>query len=775
MRKRKVTGLLKYGKIYSGNKPAKLQYGGAFLAKDYDWRDDPYEKELARNKLLQQRTDAQAKRYRDAAKARAASGKTVKPPTIGKFAAIEGGLDGSRKAANAQFNQAQEQYFTAVAQDPDWALSVDGQRAHQRISNMGSQLQSKIKAEKEVYDDAYSRMDNDDRAALAISKNGQMFVATTKGFDFIDMKTYLTDPKKYEVANMGEFAHWKQSVDTSMDSNNTTQFLSQGAVGDITFRKDFLDDTAGKLQYEIDLTKGKGVKVAGAQGDYIADDARFSKDLDMLATGDYTLPEGAVGVKRYTPDASIREVVSKVYKSIITGSKDSDRMLASLRSEVLFDGRNRQALIKVPPAEREQALHKMVQAALIRKVYDLNYDKELKNSEGTSTTPDMGKSPPPSSNPYYNSMNTLVRSGEVQDNYVVGKTWESEVGTQAQVSDLILPASRNAIPSQQLEINADPKAGENALKSNNLLSNPFLGGVAKLDINNIYIENGTKFTDVMQGENNARDYLKNAATLAPDTPVAMVLMPIGKDGKFKLKEALKLKDIKEGVKNDFIRSVSKYETIATSARDLVGSSTSTDQVKADLARYNSWLQKGTAAESEKYRKIFENTPSSNVAAKKEARRNWLESKDAKEANENAENQIKGIMGETQLKPFYKVDVLINDDGRMKFMDGYENSVKATGIGKGYIKEASATEDDYMEKFKKDNSSWFTSRKVFDENFRVSMLVPARPSSDVAGLKGEKTEAMAGLRRVDEAITAKINDSSILVTQSIDNMMMFLYN
>ena len=251
MYKRKRTGLMPYSERKYSKK--KLQSGGVVgSAGGYDWRDDPYEQQLATAKMNREKADAK----------RSSKSSTGKMPTR-TFTALSGGLTGSTEAAKSIFDQAKTQYFNQIKALGDqgiaWANSVGGQEAYQKVLDLGTSLQVKLKNEKEDFDKLKENLKDTDMNTLAITGNKAFAIKKTVDaegkvsgdFSFIKMDDYYNDPSQFEILTMNDFVNWKSNVDKNMRIDHMNDFLGKGALSQETFYDTYVKDKVGDIGLEF--------------------------------------------------------------------------------------------------------------------------------------------------------------------------------------------------------------------------------------------------------------------------------------------------------------------------------------------------------------------------------------------------------------------------------------------------------------------------------------------------------------------------------------------
>jgi len=289
-----LTGILKYGNRKKST-TRKFQIGGAVgYAKGYDWRDDPYEKMLMRNKLIDDRNKAYAaKGGRAAGKSGAAAGSKAFTK-LSTFSELGSGLMADNIAANEAYKQAQKTLYDKVIADPNYAndpnFQVEFQDIEQRFKGV-NRILGKVEAK---YKELKGALKETDKEALAISSgsNASMFVyddgdvtkATDKEavgeYKIINLVDYLKDVKRYRPQTIGRFMKWREEAATPMDTNSIVAFLEEGALGNKSIEERYFKGNEDLLQFRIDKNKKTLVRKSSKTGvESTEGDVRYIRDV----------------------------------------------------------------------------------------------------------------------------------------------------------------------------------------------------------------------------------------------------------------------------------------------------------------------------------------------------------------------------------------------------------------------------------------------------------------------------------------------------------------
>jgi hypothetical protein len=181
MGKRKISGILKYGPRKAKD-VQRYQAGGRLaIGTGYDYREDPYEMALLRqeNNLEVARTRANALRDAATIRAKAASGRKGKEPTLKGFDPITKGLPSFNKFYNNALQQEVIKYNEFIQTNP--IDSLESQQLFNAIKNKGVELNALGEEEKKSFETALGRLDDTDLNTKAITSNGAVAIEDKSG------------------------------------------------------------------------------------------------------------------------------------------------------------------------------------------------------------------------------------------------------------------------------------------------------------------------------------------------------------------------------------------------------------------------------------------------------------------------------------------------------------------------------------------------------------------------------------------------------------------
>jgi len=749
MRKRKIAGILMYGKrTYASNGTQKFQSGGvsAFGA-GYDWRDDPYELMLLEQK-------AREKNARITASSRKKSG-TTKPPKIEGFTALTGGLKSSRDAANAEFQQDQQAYYGAIKQNGiEWLSTPDAQIMHQAIVNKGIMLESSLKSEKEEFDIADKSITDEDRQVYAISSLGNVMVQRKSEetgrseVAKVTLEDYANNTDKYQIMKIGDVSTWKRNYDYSRDNSIVQEFMQSGALGENTVFDRYFKGKKDYLQYSIDRTKGQIHLNDGkmATGKMDGDTGVWSRGLDNIMKGADFYSGDLKDLKdtNSSTEIAVRKAADSLFNDVMSSAADRSILVASLRAEFLANNKSKAYLNTLEtPKERMQFIDIGIKALLVSKILDAPKKKSGSDSEGGGGTGEVTFK----ANANLGVANYMAfTKGNNIEQYTIGD--EIDVDGETRVIDINMPMVRGAISTGALNIVKDPKATITDKKQNKLLSNSILDEQG--DTSTIFSEKGQDFKKLLGSSTDVSTYFGDHTSLDPNKPVHMALIPFS-NGEFVHGKAKGLAKVKMKSREDFIKVMSTHgDKITTPASDLLpGNLNPTAQ--NDYKKYQDWVQSGNAATVEKYREEAK-------GGGEKANNRFIRAKAAVETIKAAEIYITSIFGNkpVSLEPVFIVGII--GDGR-KF--GIKDKLGEL------VKDTTDKEEEFLEDTNGVDTGWF------NDPVKFNVFIRANDIGRIAAIKGEKIGEVAQLQKYNEAWKEGINDMTSFSKVTLSNTAMLL--
>ena len=347
MHKRKLSGIIKYGKRIKRHK--KFQAGGSISVTtgEYDWRDDPYEKQLAAERLQQQKINAKA--------ATSSSGGSFDST----FTPLKGGLEGTRKQFAAEFTQKQNSYLAQVqANGTEWAKNPSGQAAYQSVLDFGAEKQELLTTEGKIFD-KLNKDSKENMGALAIS-GGDMFVAIAQPsggvddtgnsrmrtmFKEITVEQYTTnqslktgDPKKMLIkpVKLSTFIDWKRKNYSAESVHLLKKYLGEGAES----MEEFYKKNAAPLLKSAEITIDTSNERLNGSGNMTMNLSSLKGSIDGMLKGTSD-GSGVSFISKVTSsnNASVMKVVNHIFSAALSegSSYDTKRLRSTLQSEVLAD------------------------------------------------------------------------------------------------------------------------------------------------------------------------------------------------------------------------------------------------------------------------------------------------------------------------------------------------------------------------------------------------------------------------------------------------------
>lgn len=663
MHNRKLLGIIKYGKrIY---KKKKLQGGGsiAVTTSQYDWRDDPYEKQLAQERLANQKMAAK--------KTTGGGGKKYSDT----FSSLTGGFDGTRAIASQQFTGRQNEYRGMVQKKGiDWANSPEGHSAYQEVLDFGAELQERLKAEdKEMT--ALSTGAKDNLDTLAISGNS-MFVFANEGgkksykeisvFDFNNNMSLADGDKSkavYVPQTIGKFIDWKKRVDTSGDLTSVSRYLRDGSMNLTGYLKDNADPLLKSAQMTISKN---GKTLIGASGKPINLDNLRTGLVDKINGGSGNLTEVS---KTASNDNQIMNVVVELTDTLFNSSGDVNRLKDTLRAKVLSSTSViERELQKIrgqydTKKDRDIAFETYINKQMrIELVNSLMFKEKIKVTKETGGGDDKTK---PNGDATTNRIVDYVMNGVGGEKFGYMKTVEGVTATFNTTS--VVAKSFGEL--------------ENIDKKPSVADNPTLNAMG--DTSKIYLEDGTLVTGQEGLLKDARGGRK--LIIAPGSDVDNVWIPEinGKPNAhyYNQPKFIKIKlDTRKAYIN-YTKAVNKGFKVK--AEDLMAQNKADPDAYGDYVR---WIASaGSVKDYTKQLKTLKGQDKIDMMVKLKS------AKAAAKAVGKAESDLAGALGNDKvaLVRYAKVMTIVNDDGDLdleeKLQEVYGNmNIKASSADHTYM-------------------------------------------------------------------------------------------
>lgn len=725
MQKRKIAGILKYGTRSYPVPVKKLQEGGyVAVGSGYDWRDDPYEIMLLKNKAAQ---DIAKSRSAAAYARKSGSAKTAKDPTIPGFVTLKGGIPVTNDAINKQYQEYQKEFYSQVeANDPEWLTTIAGQRAAQQVINLGITLEEKAKAEETNFNDAFGKIKPEDRTVFAISANGNMMVrdkATGKG-EAIDTATYLKGVEKYQPMTVDEFADWKRTEDTALQSGLTDEFLKGGAVGYNTIKATFIDGHEDAINLSF-LGDGKIVrKKIGGGTDYVTDVRLFKDGVDALMKG-FAFDTPQLTQQEVNKANDARAVANEVYTDIMAKTGDRSQLEASLTAEVLRDDRNKAIIFKEKdPVKKAEILEEQKRLALVSKLFDKNKKSSTGDGDSKSSTTDQDKRDPDAIAPFGGLMAFYNPSTVGQFTLGVG----IQQGKQRQVADVNMPAVWDGIGPAMIKLEVNPDANETAKKQNNMLHNNAISPV--INKSEFYLPGGQSLSKALGGKGKATEFIGDYTVIAPNESMPIVYKPIDSAGNDVTAQLLKLAPVKLAIRQKFIAATKgkltrdgKPYRITTSAEQLLPGNIDSKK-QSDTKEYQLWLADGMKV-GDYQQDVRNNVPGAvaRLARAKEARAA------INQATAAFYREFKGR--EVTMQPMLGTWIIFdNDDVDFK---GKMDLAASNGIGANMIKPANSKEKAFLQ----DVNGIDSTNLMKDNVYKMLVFNKILPLNTIAANGGAK--------------------------------------
>jgi len=767
----------------------KFQTGGVVgTAGGYDWRDDPYEQQLAQAKLQRERMDVKK------GQTKSKTSNIDKMPKL-SFTPLSGGLTGSTRAAQAVYSQAKDALYSQVKalgdQGIPWLNSVDGQRAYQQVLDLGTSLQVKLKNEKEQFDKLNDSLNDTDMNTLAITGDKAFVGYQVKDSEgkvknqigFVNLDDYYKDPSKYQIMTMRDFSTWKANVDTSMDTETMNAFLGKGAISQETFYDDYIKDKVGDIGLEFVKGTGNGngmITLVGQNGD---GNSTFHKDnlrkyINSVidgTTGLDNLPTSSTELK--SNSEKLKGLIDTVYKRVNDSVPQSSRLLATMQAAILQDKNNQATLSKLSsPAERKAWVNEQMKIELASRIL-LNEKierKRVKNSGGGGS----GPNPKSENSRQVAGMLAFVQTKEGADTMDIDMPSAS-----SDVNKMTFQAVKikGGVVSSTTEIGVDASATDpEKAKQNFFGKNDYIQKNLKTD--EVYTLFGGNLADALDAENgtdSGKQLIGEGLLIEPNSSIDIVYLPT-MDGKAPAVEFMQqMEGPKLAVREAFIKSYNAHhpkDKIKASARELMPNNLNSTKNK-DYTKFLNWLQ--YAKDMDAYEKESKN-PNKSKADREVAMRRLAMGKEASKILTTQNNKAKAILKGRRvvLKAFAKVPVVANADswyiyGGNKINDVIEKGISkvfdktfAKGAAKHFVKKKGAY-GDYVENMGQD-----AVNPLSDNNYGFDVFVPFENAGKVASNNGQNVLKARQQQEIQSAMEGIINGSTYMGDGDVDAMIKF---
>lgn len=762
MHKRKLFGLLPYGN--RRYKKIKFQVGGSFTAvsKGYDWRDDPYEQQLAAEKL--QRESA---KYRGKGKPNGNS-TTLKNTDFG---VIDGGLIGATRAANAEFqkkiNNYRQQIIAMGETGIEWANSPPGIQAFQDIKSWGQRVKLELIADKEAFDSASGKLKTQDKEALAMG-NGAIFVETKEGaVGSVSIDTYLSDDyignENVYTMKVSRWETWKKNTDTSMDQNATQTVLVDGAVSESSIYEEYLKG--------IDFGLNKTSRMVSMDDGTRLDINDIRNGIASMVFTDTFYPNGIQLEKIKSNSKELNKFISSIMLKVRGEYGGANRIMSSLQSAVLKNSYHKQKMRDMKTvAERKKYLNTQAELLLVNRVL-LGEKSDISSSPTGSTKGNIGDS----TSSIGAEITSNILTGDKSKKYVFG----SRVGDD-QVVDYAAPGISNVMSKEELNLSEHSEATDKEKKENLLFSNKNLNKVSNMK--DIYTASGAKVTDIMP----EAGLIDNELLINPYENIDLVFLPTA-DGRPMMQEMSELYDVKIASRKrflDFYNNLHQNDPFKVKPRDLTSTSSHAEAENA-YAKYVEWVTLGTEHWEESISKDLKRKNLSQEA--KIVLKERLEfSRNSQKAKEEFKTQITTVLGNTPviIKPFLAIPVLANNDGgwwtdndiAKKIDEVLAEAVNANADDKSRpansSQKTSGAENKYINYMDKDKFNW---NPFSDDNEKFSLYAPVDNEYLISKREGFKEEEAQKSAKIGDFILRFVNSKGTNQRMSMEALDLLLLN
>lgn len=749
MHKRRQFGLLPYSdRKY---KKRKFQGGGSIAtgAKGYDWRDDPYEQQLAAEKLQRDSAKYQGKNKRGGQETNLKNN---------DFGVIEGGLLGATKAANVEFQQKIDAYrqkiISAGATGIEWANGPAGIKEFQDIKAWGQRRKIELIADKDTFEEASSALKEGDRGALAMG-NGAIYVQNNKGeMGAVSMDEYLSD--KYLGNNniysvkVSDWEKWKKNTDVSMNQSATQTVLVDGAVSENTIYNEYIKGI------NFGVTKTDKLVVMGSDS---LDIEKVREGLANMAFTDVFNPNGdqinSIKGNSETMNRFINSILLKVQGEY----GGSGKIMASLQSTILKNSYHKGKLLEFKTvAERKKYLNDQAGLLIVNRVL-LGEKSKVSKSKIGSTKGNIGESVPA----IQAEMVANVLTGDKAETFLFGSR-----PNDSQVVDFKAPGVSNVVTNEELKLATHETATDEDKEQNFLLGNDYID--KNTDNTKIYTASGTLVSSLVGGAGT----LDNELIINPYESIDLVYLPTVKGvpitGDMSKLYQVKIESRRRFI--DFYNNLNPNNQLGIKAQDLTSSSKDARARKAYL-KYAEWVNLGNSGWRESIEKDLKRK---NLTS---AQRTILQerlaySKSSQKTKPILRDLTESIMGKglIVMKPFLQVPTLANNDMGYAFWGDEDIAKKIdadlttafsgkSGKPINVTQVASSDESNYINYVGNDRNNMLS-----DDNSKFNLYMPVNNAYLNAKRSSMTEEQAQKSQQVDDFISTYLNGKA--TNQAMDD-------
>jgi len=735
MKKRKQVGLLKYSDRITLTK--KFQGGGSFsgFAGGYNWREDPYEMMLLKDRLNKERFDEYGPKGRYGK--RGTSGarrpgytkpKTTKEGVI-EPVVIKDGLAGTV----SHFNQKLKSQFNGLK------TILENNGIEVLNSNKFKQLYAEYKANAENYtyiakneedslDKAMEYMNNDirDRNALAIATNGFMVVLDQdNNMKEVSNEDYMNNLQNYSTKTKGELVQFlKDNYTGKFGLKIMDTYIGNGALGSNSIDSVFMDGKKENLKYKA------------KEGKIILNNSLTSSGAisieELMAETDNFIRNDVNMTTATNSKFDIYEIAGSLYREALDGSNDKSAFRASLMSEVFKNRDNLELLFKSKKENKKRILDRMIQVELMSRVFDSSLKLDSSSAGGGVSDGAPVGLQAVRKDPKVASMDAaaydIIYSKGSHTRYIIEKNDAIKISddpadTTSSVSGLALPTVNNFIPLSSLNIpvaGSDDAENKTKIAQANIIYNPIFTNFSSLE--NYYTVDGISIPGMLGGKTIANNFMIGHTAIDNSKGVDLVWMPVHGDGTPAVEVSKGLNKLKIDAIEQVVVTYNKY------AKDK-GLETIDKKLVKRMLDGNF---KDTAVKS-KMKLLNEVISSAQLVNKDLEKGKGNYSKDMVKLSRSIgdtvlglKTDIKSTYPDIRLGKFLAVRILVDNDIKIdgtRYEDKYKN---AKGKGKAVdIHKVEDTQKNYLDDtIGKDSMGWFSLRP---DSIYTTVLLPAKSS------------------------------------------------
>lgn len=763
MKKRRQIGILKYGTRLTLKK--KFQAGGSFSASTgYNWREDPYEMMLLKDRLNKERYDEYGdQRGRKGSSAYGSSGRKTKTttPKIVKEGAIEGklvkeGLKGTRDYYNNilmdKFNKLQS-YVTEYG--PGILDKNDFKQLYNNFKLEAEEYSAIAKAEKDALTEAKTKVIGDDVNAIAISADGMMFVTDKNGkAQEVTIEEYTNNVSSYKRNTKGDIITYINNNFVGPGSKDImTKYISNGAVSSNSLDKNFINPKRPNLKFKIIDGKLHDTSQGMTQTEATTTE-NLKNEVDNYIRNDDMGNAATLGRFDFS------NIADKVYEDALGKIQNVSVFRASLLSEVLKSNVNLFYINKADKKDRPAIIDRLVKLELLSRLYDSTLkfkgDEVGTGSEITGGITIKGDS---KTGRVEKAVYSLIYSDNASDKYVIDEKEGVVIdkkGTTG-VSSMAIPTVEGVFKSFELGLPSN-KDDKDKIGKANVVNNDIIGTYRKSG--EMYTIDGTKYSDIFGSASAANSFIVDNTTIDNTSDVDLIIMPVDESGK------PIAADVMLGVNKAKLKALEELAIVYNKNKDSKSPAINIEMLPRMLS--GNFKDEGVEEQRLLVNQVIDAVHS--MSNSKDGKKRYGDKK------YNAVIKMNAIVldlkkaihtkyggGKVRLQKFLAVRIVGDNDATARDGDRFEDSYRkystATTLD---IKEASAAQDKQLDDIVEKDSWGFSTR---NDSFATTVLIPVENS--IMSKAGEKLSSMPRTATTEKLLTSILERKFVATAVNID--------